>query len=334
MSTTTPPKGGPSGRASYSESATPATAWPQQPYAVPGGKVSRMSWGAVLAGTVIAVVVGGALNILGIAIGANLVDATARQTPDATTFGIGGGVWMLVSHMIGLGIGAYAAARLAGVTDRTDGVLHGLAMWATATLVGAMLLGSAASSAVSAVGQGVSGLVGGAAGGLGQLTTAVGGPVAGAAANQPGSGEDVASAAQAAVDRVQNALSASNADPAQMNSDQRRAEIGRLAARRIADGNLSQPDRDRLTALVAAEGDISQDEARNRIQQVEQETQARAQEAAEQARRAADAAASGAAMAAYWTFALLLLGAVVSAIASRLGTRDRATMEPAPARFR
>ncbi|WP_431266746.1 hypothetical protein [Dankookia sp. P2] len=41
----------------------------------------RISWGAVLAGGVVAVAVGTMLNILGVAIGASTVDATAGATP-------------------------------------------------------------------------------------------------------------------------------------------------------------------------------------------------------------------------------------------------------------
>jgi hypothetical protein len=277
---------------------------------------SRISWGAILAGTAIAVVVGAALNILGVAIGANLVDAAARDTPDATTLGVGGGVWMVVSHLVGLALGAYAAARLSGTGDRTDGLLHGLAMWATATILAGMLLGSLAGSALSTAGSAVSGVFGSAASGIGSLASAAGGEVSDRTSN-----DSLQSTAQAAADRVQNALVAPSGDPAQMNSDQRRAEIGQIAARRISDGELSQGDNDRLTALIAAEAGISQDEARGRIQQVEQETQQRLQQAEEQARQAADTAATAAAAAAYWTFALLLLGAIVSAVAARLGTR-------------
>ncbi|KAA2212441.1 hypothetical protein F0Q34_15440 [Pseudoroseomonas oryzae] len=280
-----------------------------------------MSWGAVLAGTAIAVVVGAGLNILGVAVGANLVDAAARDTPDAATFGIGGGVWMVVSHLIGLGLGAYVAARLSGTSDRTDGLLHGLAMWATATILAGMLLGSLASSALHTAGSTLSGVFGGAASGVGSLASAAGGEVADRTSN-----DALQSTAQSAIDRLQNALAGTGTgDPAQMNSDQRRAEIGQIAARRITEGELPQGDRDRLTALIAAEGGISQEEAQNRVQQVEQQTQQRLQEAEEQARQAADSAATAAAAAAYWTFALLLLGAIVSAIAARLGTR------PAPA---
>ncbi|MFC7607437.1 hypothetical protein [Teichococcus aestuarii] len=95
----------------------------------------------------------------------------------------------------------------------------------------------------------------------------------------------IQSVTQSAIERAQNALTASNADPAAMNSDQRKAEIGRLVGRRVTDGQLAQPEQDRLAALVAAEAGISQDEARTRIQQTEQEAQQALQRTEEQARR-------------------------------------------------
>lgn len=290
---------------------------------------ARISWGAVFAGAAIAVVVGAALNILGVAIGANLVDAAARETPDATTFGIGGGVWMLASHLIGLAIGAYAAARLSGTADRTDGLLHGLAMWATATLLAGLLLGNLLGSVAGTAASGVSNALGSVTSGLGSAIGAVGNEAA-----ERTSTDTLQNTAQSVIDRAQNALTASGGDPAAMNSDQRKAEIGRLVGRRVTDGNLPAPEADRLAALVAAEAGISQDEARGRIQQMEQQAQQALRQAEEQARQAADAAATAASTAAYWTFGLLLLGAIVSAFAARAGTRSLAVAPGAQRDFR
>jgi len=280
-----------------------------------------MSWGAVLAGAAIAVVVGATLNILGLAIGANLVEAGARETPDVATITIGGGAWMLASHLIGLAAGAYAAARLSGTADRTEGMLHGLAMWATSVLLATLLLGNIVGGIAGTAVRGLSSVVGVGAEGLGSAVSAIGGETAGRTST-----ETLQNTAQSMVERAQNALTASGGDPTTMNADQRKAEIGQLVGRRVTEGNLSPAETDRLVALVAAEAGISQEEARNRIQQVEQQAQQTLQEAEEQARQVADAAAAGAAAAAYWTFGFLVLGAVVSAQAARSGTRSVMTV--------
>ncbi|WP_245870417.1 hypothetical protein [Teichococcus rhizosphaerae] len=276
----------------------------------------RLSWGAVLAGVVIALAVSAMLNTLGVAIGANLVDAAERATPDAASMGIGGGIWLLASHLIGLGLGAYAAARLSGTADGTDGSLHGLSVWATGTLFSAYLLGSVVSSAAGTAATGVSNMLGGLAQGAGNVTAMVGGEAA--ARTDTGTLQSVS---QGVIDRAREALAATNAAPDAMNSDQRKAEIGRLVGRRVTDGQLPQPEQERLAALVAAEAGISPDEARARIQQTEQEAQQALQRAEEEARQAADTAATAAATAAYWTFAALLLGAIVAVLGARAGTR-------------
>lgn len=285
---------------------------------------SRISWGSIFAGAVIAVSVGAMLNTLGAAIGANMVDATQAATPDATTFGIGGGIWFLVSNLIGMGVGAYAAARLSGTADSTDGTLHGLATWATTTIFTALLVGSIASSAVSTLGSGLSSVLGSTASGIGSAVSAVGGE-----ASERTSNGALQSITQQAVDRARNALTATGGDPAQMNSDQRKAEIGRLIGQRVTDGQLPQQDSDRLVNLVAAEAGISPEEARTRVQQTEQQAQQALQQAEQQAREAADAAATAASVAAYWAFGNLLLGAIVAVIGARAGTRALATARDA-----
>ena len=110
----------------------------------------RVSWGAILAGSVIAVMVGLMLNILGVAVGVTAIDAVEGDTPSASTFGIGAGIWLLVSNLIGIAVGAYAAARLSGTADRTDATLHGVGVWAIGSLLSAVLVGNLAAGAASA----------------------------------------------------------------------------------------------------------------------------------------------------------------------------------------
>src|SRR5262249_34889490 len=62
---------------------------------------------------------------------------------NASSFGIGAGIWWLVSTIIALVVGCFVAARLAGVTSRWDGVLHGLVIWAGSVLIAVYLLTSA-----------------------------------------------------------------------------------------------------------------------------------------------------------------------------------------------
>lgn len=274
---------------------------------------SRISWGAILAGAIVALSVGLMLNALGAGIGANTVDATARATPSASSFGIGAAIWLLISNLIGLALGGYVAARLSGTSDNTDGTLHGLAVWGTTFLISAVLLGNLISGIASTAASGASSVIGSVASGTGSAVSAVGQQVA---------GRTDGNALQGLVDRAQNALQGSGGAPASMNSDQRKAEMGTLVTRRVTGGPLSTQDRDRLTSLVSAEYGISQQDAQARVAQLEQQTVETARRAEETARQAADATAKGAATAGYAVFATMLLGAIAAILGARRGTRD------------
>ncbi|MBO1077236.1 hypothetical protein IAI58_16990 (plasmid) [Roseomonas marmotae] len=271
----------------------------------------------MFAGAVVALTIGLMLNALGAGIGATTVDAAARDTPSASSFGIGAAIWMLVSNLIGLAVGGYTAARLSGTSDNTDGTLHGLAVWGTTFLISAVLLGNLVSGIATTATTGASNLLGGVAQGAGSFASAAGQQVANRTSTST-----LQSASQGVVDRMQGALSGSGGDPASMTSDQRKAEIGTLATRRVTDGPLSQQDRDRLNQLVAAEYGISPQDAQQRVQQAEQQATQAAQRAEETARRAADGAARGASIAGFSIFGIMLLGAIASVIGARRGTRD------------
>lgn len=291
-------------------SSSPGRAAGPQPFARPvvaeGGSIlpRRVSWGAVLAGVVVALAIGLTLNLLGLGIGATTIDATARSTPDASSLGIGAAIWILIANLIALGIGGYVAARLSGTADGTDGTLHGMAVWGACALLSVILLGNAAVGLASSAPR------------AGSAASAAGREVS----DRTDTGT-VQSAAQSVLRRAQDALN-TGGDPAQMTSDQRKAEMGRLVTKRVTDGNLALAERERLTRLAAAEFGISQQDAEARIQQVEQQTTQALNEAKESARKVADASAKGASIAAFTGFLALVLGAAAAVAGARRGTRS------------
>lgn len=285
--------------------------------AAPPSLRRRVSWGAIFAGAIVAVVVSMTLNMLGVAIGASTVNLAQGSTPSAASFGIGTGIWLLLSNLIALAIGAYVAAHLSGVTERADAALHGLSVWALATLIAAVLLGSVAGGVVSALGSGVASIVGGTASGIGSLAGGAGGIAA-----RTTSPSTLQSTAQQLVDRARSALTSPRGDPAQMTSDQRKAEIARLIGQGIRNGTLSPPDSDRLAALVAAETGTTPDQAKARIQQMESQAKEEIRQAEAKAQQAADAAAHATSVAAFSIFGSLLLGAIVAVLAASAGARE------------
>lgn len=273
-------------------------------FAAPPELLSRVSWGAIIAGALVAVSIGAALNILGLAIGATTVDAVGGDTPAASSIGIGAGIWLVVANLIGLAAGGYTAARLAGIPNNTDAALHGLGVWAVGFLVSAALLGSAVAGTASGAFSAASTMVGGAARGAGQAVGAVSDQI------DP----------QAIIERARQALTGPS-DPAQMTTEQRAAELTTLIGRRVANGELAAPDRERLNALVAAEAGIPPQEAEQRVAAYEAEAKRLADEGEARARRAADAAATGAATASFWLFGALVLGAAAAVFGASVGRR-------------
>ncbi|MBA2663619.1 MAG: hypothetical protein H0U74_15120 [Bradymonadaceae bacterium] len=120
----------------------------------------RLSWSAVFAGTVVALVVMLLLNMLGIAIGASAFDPVGGQ--DMTGFGIGAGIWWTVAALISLFAGGWVAGRVAGIPERYEAVIHGIVTWGLVSLVTIFMLATTAGN-----------LVGGALGVVGQTLSAV-----------------------------------------------------------------------------------------------------------------------------------------------------------------
>jgi len=275
----------------------------------------RASVGALLTGAVVAVTIGIALNTLGLAVGAGLVDAAQRDTPSATTMTVGAGAWLLASNLIGLFVGGLVAARLSGTTCRVDASYHGLGVWGVAFLFAIMVMGNVGAGIANRAANAVGSVVGGTA-------QAVGGAAGGVAGEVDPS---------AAIERARLALTAPS-NPTSMTTEQRGAEIASLVGARITQGNLSDADRQRLSRLVAAEAGIPEAEAAQRIQATEAEAQRLAREAEQKAREAADAAATATATSAMWFFATMLLGALAAIIGARTGTRNLVLAHQRPGR--
>ena len=279
---------------------------------------NRISWGAIFAGAVIALAIGLMLNMLGVAVGASLVDTAARNGPAASSIGLGAAAWMLVSNLIALFVGGYAAARLSGTADGTDGTLHGVAVWAATLLVSTILLGNLiASVATSAIG-GASSVLGGLAHGGGSAISAVGRQVVGTVG-----GGTLPAQARSLLSEAQGELNASP-DPANMNAAQRRGAIAKLIRKRIVDGHLSAADHSELDKLVAAELGVSRQQAEQRIAQAERRAEAAIAQAKTVARATAKTAAHDAAITSATVFVTMLLGMGVAVLGSRSGTRAMA----------
>jgi hypothetical protein len=138
-----------------------------------------ISWGAIFAGLFVILALSWLIQMLGLAIGVTVADATNSITMEGTlTPAVT--IWTLVCYLISFFIGGLVAARMAGRIDETTGMLHGFTVWSVATTLivvlaywgvvgfvqtGAQLIGQtaqgigvAASTVATGVGQAASGV--------------------------------------------------------------------------------------------------------------------------------------------------------------------------------
>ncbi|MGE5441330.1 MAG: hypothetical protein ACM3UR_15860 [Bacteroidota bacterium] len=116
------------------------------------GILKRISWGAVFAGVVVALVVQLMLSLLGLGIGFGSIEPMRESNPFAG-LGTGALVWWVISMLIALFLGGMTASRLAGVPRTFDSVLHGVLAFSVFTLVSFYLLTTAVGSVISGVGS-------------------------------------------------------------------------------------------------------------------------------------------------------------------------------------
>jgi hypothetical protein len=275
---------------------------------VPGAEPARLSggyvdWPAIFAGTALAVALSFVLLTFGSAIGLSSVSFEPREGVSRFWLGIVSGLWFLWVAITAFAAGGYLAGRLrrpvAGASvdesELRDGS-HGILVWATGVLLGAVL-------AVSGV-TGVIGAAGRAAGGATEAATqAINGdldyigsrlmrtttPEAGAAEGGTTEGLD--------------------------------SQATTLITRSLASGTLAPDDRDYLAGIVAQRTGQTPEEAQAQVD----EAFAEAQQLYEQAVDAAEQARVATAIAAFLIAATLLASGAAAYLAATTGGdhRDR-----------
>ena len=274
-----------------------------------GKTATRLSWGAVFAGVVIAVAVQLVLGILGAGIGLSMVDPVEGTTPGAAGFGIGAGIYWLITTVVALGAGGYAAARVAGVHERFDALVHGLVVWGVTLILTLYLLTSA-----------VGGIIGGAFRTVGAVASAAGSTV-GAAAPRVASiaGVDEADVRQEAG----RYLSDAPADPAQMTAEQAQAEIARQLPALAGGGAAGARAESRIVDVVAAQRQIPREQAQAQVSRAKADVVKAKDDAVNTAKSATDAAAGAAASTSFILVLALLAGAGAAAFGASAAARRR-----------
>lgn len=305
----------------------------------------RVSWGSVLAGSAIALVTYLVLSVLGTAIGASAVDAMQAGNP-LSGFGTGAGIWLFVSTLLAIGVGAFVAGRTA--PDR--GGLHGILSWTITTLLTTWLLAALATSVVGAAGNVVGKGLSAAGSGIAAVAPGISDSVkqqlsekgisldwdslqgeldtllkqSGKAELDPATVEQKAE--QIGADGKQSATDAAT-DPAQAAT-----ELKQWFERVKASGEpaLNAADKEALVNIVASRTGKSQAEASQIVenyaqayQQAVQKVEELKAQAEQKAREAGEIAAKQLSRAAWSTLLMLLLGAALSFGMGRLAISTR-----------
>src|SRR3954454_5564234 len=252
---------------------------------------NRASWGAIVAGVVAALVVQLLLNLLGIGVGAaSLSAANPVDNPDASTFSIGAGLWWTLSGIIASFCGGVVAGRLCGAAKVNTARWHGFVAWCVTTLVIFYLLTSA-----------LGGIVGGS---LSALGNTLGGAARSAASA-------VSGAVQGADTGGLEAQVRSLVNPSDTQSIQN-SLVRYIRASVSGDQQAANAARDDAVNGLARAANISPEEARNRVNQVEQQYRQTLDQAKQQATRAAEVSRQTASRAGFFGFIALVLGAIAA----------------------
>lgn len=320
---------------------------------LPAGR--RVSWGAIFVGLVITMVVQVLLGILGLAIGAGLINPLHEANP-MDGIGMGAGIYWIVSSIISLFVGGFAAGALATAQNRRDRTLHGLTVSGLAMLLLFLTVGSGVGVLIG----GTASMISGGAAMIGDAVSKAAPQMAdavqdrmdeadidldlgewreevrqllrdtGIPAIQPDRLEDQAEDVE---QDVRSAASRAGQDPQRVDR-----ELESLLDKIQREGRetLRAVDREALVNIVAERTDQSRQEAAETVanwEEAYQEAYQAAREkwdqvkaqAEEKAREWGDQAADGLAQAAWWTFFTLLLGTIAAAAGANVGA-NRATV--------
>ena len=261
-------------------------------------------------------------------------------------FGTGAGIWLFVSTLVAIALGAFVAGRTA--PDR--GGLHGVLTWTLTTLLTTWLLAGLASSVVGTAGNVVGKGLSAAGSGIAAAAPGIGNSIkqqlneqgieldwnslqgqldtllkqSGKAELDPANVEQKAD--QAAVDGKQSATDAAT-NPAQAGD-----ELKQWFERVKASGEpaLNAADKEALVNIVAARTGKSKEEATQIVdnyaqayQQAMQKVDELKKQAEQKAREAGEVAAKQLSRAAWSTLAMLLLGAALSFFIGRIALTTR-----------
>jgi hypothetical protein len=255
---------------------------------------SGVSWSAVIAGAFVTAALSLILLALGAGLGLSSVSPFSNVGTSSSTLGATAIIWLIVMEIISSSMGGYLTGRLRTkwASIHSDEVYfrdtaHGFLAWATALVVTAAFLASAATVMIGS---------------------------AGSSTDQPQRGSSVQSEGLGPNAYFVDTMFRTDAAKSDAISSSVRNEAEVIFSNALRQGSVSPADKTYLDQLVSTKTGLTQSDADKRVSDVF----ASAQEAAETARRAV-------AHSLLWTFLALLIGAFCASLSATIGggQRDR-----------
>lgn len=254
----------------------------------------KVSWGGIFGGVLVAVGLLLLLAALGLAIG---ISAAQPGETQASTLGLGAGIWSGLSLLVALFVGGMVATRIGAISDRTTGFFEGVLVWVVAIL----LMGYSAASGIGMLAGGAFKLVGGA-------TEAIG-----AAVQRGGANVDLSGGVDQMLERLRDPKTAQQiASATGMQQGEVEAALNDTAQR--VERNRDNPTR---AAAEAKQGMTQLMEKAKSSGALEQ----KAEEMKPQATKAA-----------WITFGALLLSLIAAVLGAMSGRRDEVELATAASR--
>ena len=210
------------------------------------GEGTKVSWGGIFGGVLVALGLLFLLGTLGAAIGISAADP--GETP-ASTLGAGAGIWAGLSLLLALFVGGMVSTRIGAITDGTTGFFEGALVW----IVSILLMIYFASSGLGMLAGSASRLLGGATQAVSSVMQGGGGVDVSGSVDQivqrlkdPKTAQQIASATGMQQNEVQSTLSQtaqrveeSRDDPAKAAAEAK-AGMSELLQKAKASGALEQ----------------------------------------------------------------------------------------------
>ena len=322
--------------------------------AAAGGLINlkRISWSAVFAGVLVAIVAQMLLSLLGFGIGLGTIDAIEEKNP-AAGLGISSAIWYILSSLLSLFTGSWVAGRLASAPRLFDGILHGVLTWCLVTLITLYFLTTTIGSIIGGTGRLVGGLVKTAGKGIAAAAPGIGDAVQG---QLKANGVDMDNIDLSDLKNEANKLlrqtgnTALNPDKLEQKADRAVNKVGNATENAASNpGNaddiagsmfqslfkqgqatVSQVDRQDAVNVVMKRTGKSEQESQqivdnwiNTYKQAQAKLEQTKKEAEAKARQMADDAASAASKAAIFGFLGLLIGVGAAGYGAKMGTESQ-----------